>query len=527
MSIESNLEIMGGQILGEKAEMLQAHEPAIKEVGLEIPPTIVIASECVQAELSEGLNAVTAENVRKASEKFNDKPFLVVRSSAEGDGIGNGVYDSRFATSNPEIVTREAELVIASFSSPHAKDFRRQARLGEDFALMIQPVIGQRLEASSQYESFGPYLSGFGYTSTPSETGGYMNLVPGLGGGVDTAGGLFLTREKIDKYFDGSIFIKGSSERENLSLSEILEAEHEFLLGEFDFTEHNFRHGDTFSPYEFTLGDPAIAQYLIAKNGDGKKFELMRSGSLHPNINTDDESESDFCKATKNFIPENLMAKMQELEKKLGYPIYYEWALETQKGNMTPVIVQVAPAEKTRRYALEEDVKGSIIAEARIVDGHGTRSISKIVLVTGELDVDTLKDFNDDRENEGYLVIFGSALSSNRSNYKIGFKHISNAGAILEIPDNEKINRHAGGNVTEHLVGASRQTDKIIGEFPISDNFKFPEIWYKILDEGNIWEQASNEFDAWNEEARLRVMEGNFTIYADETTGKIIVAEED
>lgn len=32
MSIESNLEIIGGQILGEKAEMLQAHEPAIKEV---------------------------------------------------------------------------------------------------------------------------------------------------------------------------------------------------------------------------------------------------------------------------------------------------------------------------------------------------------------------------------------------------------------------------------------------------------------------------------------------------------------
>ena len=194
MSKESAIEVVGGEIIGEKAEMLRDHEDLINEVGLQIPPTTIIASEALEPfrlELEED-REITAEQLGElaahAAAPHTGSPVLAVRSSAEGDARGTGIYNSVFSNHNTSHIQDSIVGLLKNFNRRGALDFRQQAEFGENFAI-LSTGIGQVLDELEHIDMFGPPISGFGYSQTRFESEGIINIVAGLGGGVDRRGG--------------------------------------------------------------------------------------------------------------------------------------------------------------------------------------------------------------------------------------------------------------------------------------------------------------------------------------------------
>lgn len=532
MPKESAIEVVGGEIIGEKAEMLREHESLIAEVGLEIPPTTVIASETVQAH--SGLNGQTEAELKSVTEKYRTSPAIVIRSSAEGDGAGNGVYESGFATNSLEFIVEEASLVIDSFSTDSAKDFRRQAKLGDSFALMVQPIIGQDLDTTEHWEHFGPCLSGFGYSSSTQHLNGYMNVVAGIGGGVDRLGGQILTPEEIEDVASKSIlFSERYKNGAPLNFYEFLDALTQLDMSDPRSNERNdFRSGDGIFAHELTKREFALARYLIREAGT-QKYTLKTNGLLsagmeEPTGQTNEKGrpeyefvESEFLQATKKFMPDKLFETMNKLEKLAGYPVYIEWAMDSETR---PVILQVAPAEQTSRNKKEANLQGDIIAEAKSLLGNGTRKSSKIIAIASPDDIEHLREFNGDPDNEGYILIFGSALSSNRSMRPLNYADCSKAGALIEMQATEQEHKHAIGNVVDHLFGASRQTDKFIGEVnsAIGD---IESLWTRVHKEGKDWRVSEADSLYLAEYGYLKILEGEFEVFSDESSGRFVVTD--
>src|ERR1700689_4982803 len=108
----SIISVVGGEIPGDKAAMLADHEGLIYDAGFQIPPTTVIASEALdplkrvlgphdpEATTTNQQNIGTM--VAKICRTYAADPVLAIRSSAEGDAVGTGVYASIFAGANTE-----------------------------------------------------------------------------------------------------------------------------------------------------------------------------------------------------------------------------------------------------------------------------------------------------------------------------------------------------------------------------------------------------------------------------------------
>lgn len=105
--------------------------------------------------------------------------FLAVRSSADGDAAGTGVYTSRLirVDSNDQIFAAALD-VLNSHEWNEARTFRADENLKDGMALMIEPVIGDHFACSQTGRSyFGPVLNFI--INTASTTPLY--LTPGLG----------------------------------------------------------------------------------------------------------------------------------------------------------------------------------------------------------------------------------------------------------------------------------------------------------------------------------------------------------
>ena len=108
------------------------------------------------------------------------------------------------------IVRRTLQNVLASYFSQDAIAFRRDANTGEGFAIIVEPIIGQNIGDWC----FAPVLSGFGYTST-SRGDGYVSVVPGLGGGVDTKEVEKISRMDLQKFKGNLSFISNKRTNHN------------------------------------------------------------------------------------------------------------------------------------------------------------------------------------------------------------------------------------------------------------------------------------------------------------------------
>jgi hypothetical protein len=512
MKQASSFEVLGGEKIGDKAGMLLAHEALIAEAGLQIPPTTVIASEALD-ELKDHLdpahegtdNAPLSGDfttyISQALQRHTESPFLIVRSSAEGDARGSGIYDS-VITPNDHNAAKAFDRVTRSFHDPRASKFRERAGLGNDFAVMLQPVVGQAL---SHYENmYGPPLSGYGYSSTPAETDGYINVVAGLGGGVERRGGEWISPKLLR--------LLGQQEGPGFYLEEYIMSQLRRRGYGQSSDETDFRPWPTATsntgPYESIEGrvvtDGGVQTGMIPRMEyiwDGTK-EVMKRLPLRDAMGV--------------FRPGRFLETLHGLEQAVGDPLYVEWALTTDGGQVKPWILQIALVETMDLPATEEVAFQEVFFKANNVIGNGRAEATKLVTCNRPEDVQHLREFDKDPANEGYILVYSAALMTNAAGFsgeQLTANECERALAILERPDL----RHKSRPI-EHFRGGIDLTGRFFGTLDFTDYD--PEVSGPLIAGGSIWQAPNLTTD---NSGRLVITEAPFTIVADQKSDTLKV----
>ncbi|MFA5049891.1 MAG: PEP/pyruvate-binding domain-containing protein [Candidatus Micrarchaeia archaeon] len=142
---QNNWHLIGGRLLGEKAWQLYDKSMAIEEAGFSINPRAVLSMEWTEKLKSNEKRYTDKEidDLKLILKILNSSPFLVVRSSANGDSRGFGAYKSVFCKNNlNELITAINE-VLDSENTPSAIAFRKDAGFNSGMAIIIEPMIGR------------------------------------------------------------------------------------------------------------------------------------------------------------------------------------------------------------------------------------------------------------------------------------------------------------------------------------------------------------------------------------------------
>lgn len=217
-----NFAFVGSGEIGDKAFELLDHARIISDVGkkldlkISIPGTVVLSEEVIQEILSlSGLGDGLLETEKLFKEKeikerlgnfllsdtraerfkeiltfvlkdrFAESSYFCIRSSAVKDATGHGTYRSNPSIAKEESMIRNFADVVASYFSEEACELRKERKLEEGFAVMIQPIVGERFETRNGGVIFGPRLSGNGVVVEDTEKY-FQNIVIGFGGGVSS-----------------------------------------------------------------------------------------------------------------------------------------------------------------------------------------------------------------------------------------------------------------------------------------------------------------------------------------------------
>lgn len=429
-------EIIGTGTIGEKARQLQYKTPKLKEIGFYVHRRTVLADSNFQAFcLTNGIDP-RSEYDPEIEEKIRNGKFaldqhemlqrivgshrkrpLVVRSSGEGDARGTGIYKSEFVDGTIEGINRGIREVYASYFSPDAIAFRKDAGLDDGLGVIIEPIVGQQIGGVG----IAPLLSGYGYTSVPETgtLGAYIDVVPGLRGGVDSRDGERIERWAIahrkynlgDYVLDRRLEALHSGDPEDLSSLLGIKDEYEHLTHKLEGDVFAQGRLDAFGiPFGSKLGRSVVVPDL----------HIFNDVNLEP-----------------------LFEMMEKTEKELGKRQYIEWVITYEGGEPKVWITQIDDREKQ----LEEiDFgEGEAILEAKYIKGHGVKDCSKVFICSTQADVFALSRFN--QENAGYLLMYGGYLTTAKF---LRYKHLSNAAVVIEIPTGQKSKKsisHFGGMI--------------------------------------------------------------------------------
>lgn len=480
--------------IGEKARQLVDKTPQLKAIGFHVPRRTILAEgyfdrflqrNGIGTTLSEAADDVdVAHRVRAGSFPLEDfstlqriclsygSAPLMVRSSAEGDARGTGTYTSELSENNPGLVRKALQKVLASYFSESAVAFRRDAQVGEGFGVIVEPVVGQQQTKTWEYgggsvDFFAPVLSGFGYTSTLKGEG-YVNAVPGLGGGVDTKDGLKLTRTSLAES-DGNLL--------------------EHLLDD--------RRTDRYSdPWE---RDKPL---LLRRDTDGRTYSAptryQRRGSVY-------HQDMDLYKnegfRNLNVLP--VFEMMSRMEEAFGKPQYFEWAMTLEGDQPKYWILQIADVNKRVDHVDFEDY-GDVLMMAHTVTGSGIKDCTKIANCWNPTDIDALNRFN--QQNTDYALVYSSRLTTSFGEgrmRKLAYGDFSNASVFIEIQDA----KHVGSPVA-HLGGQLDVTGKLFGV--LDYDAETPPQWDEL--------RAGRK-----DEDGIEVYQGKVKVVASEKQDKMIV----
>lgn len=527
MSFSSEIELVGGEVAGGKAGMLIEHEPLVNEAGLFIPPTTVIASEALDSikrkmEPRGGVsNPLSFTGVGKMlvgiCNRFADHPVLAVRSSAQGDARGTGIYESAFTANSRKFAGQGLARVLKSFYTQGAKDFRRQAELGDDFAVMFQPAIGQFLVNDRTWKLFGPPLSGYGYSETRFDFYGAINVVAGLGGGVDRPGGEHINYAELSMARGLSETYRPFDRRDTLSFLDYIELikEGEQTL-EVDRVQTDFRDHRLLGRAEGLASVSSLALRIDTKDGIYTPFSF--SQNLVDYVDDDEqeggiyswhEEDSVLLRALKVFEPERLLDALQKMEEIAGYPLYIEWALRIEEEKGKPYILQISPYEVTERARIEAQLPADTLLTGNNVKGHGVKNANKIVFCSRPHSVKTLRHFNQDPQNAGYILVYSAQITTNKYGI-LDFADFSNASAVLETGSG----MHGSSTMLDHITGAMDLTGKF-----------FATIDDELTDMPAFMDQVVSGRTVGEGMEHIKVFDGNFTIVADETQDRLFVGK--
>lgn len=488
---QSGIEIIGKGNIGEKARQLTEKTPALIQLGFCTPRRVVLAEDYFDGffqrngfgrnlrdvqqvqdlEVKIRSGSLTSEEfqiLRKVNNCYGGGLIpLAVRSSAEGDSRGTGTYKSEFCEGHPAQLGIAVKRVLASYFSQDAIAFRRDAKTGEGFGIMIEPIIGQQIG-----EYIAPIISGFGYTST-SRGDGYVNVVPFLGGGVDTRDGERITENAVTKhggtlgdYIYGAIQEMAYSVMRRTALLRTKSGDHEYYSGKaFRRREKDYPNG---------LMNVSL------------KLEETLQHQL---------GELDFI---------SFFQKMKKMERVFGKPQYFEWAVTIEYGEPKFWITQIADVNK-RLDVMDFDDSGRVLFEGHTVTGTGIKTCDKIAECWNPGDESGLYGFN--QENRNYVLLYSSRLTSRAGAHSLHYSQFSNASVFLEIQDAN----HSGDPVA-HLGG---QLD-MAGKF------------FAVLDHN---EENPTQFDRFKEGCRkehdISVYQRRVKVISSERQNRMVVSELD
>lgn len=471
-----DFEIIGKGSIGAKARELQNKASILKAVGFNIPRTTVLAEgffdgffrrnalggnlreaskvSNIQSGIGEGyFSSDDLKTLKKVTSSYGNTP-LVIRSSAEGDARGTGIYESVFTDNKIEGVRKGIQKVLASYYSPSATAFRRDAKTDEGFGVIIQPLVGQVIY-SGERKIFAPVLSGFGYTSREE---GYINVVPGIGGGVETGCGERLTKAALEPY-NGNLKEYVEDVRSMMTRNKIVKRKSALLrtMGIYDLNSINVLFETMYNLKGY---------FLPYKNLDGRASDI--SSNLDQRLNTS------FQKVNLNPLFDN----MQKMEQAFGKPQYLEWAMTLEKGKPKYWVVQIADIDK-KKDIFDFEKFGEPFIEAHMVTGSGVKDVNAAIFCSDPHEIDLLNYFNEKHKN--YLLFITSSLTSDackRWRYENGgrnleFADINNASVIIEVSDAEHLSEPK-----DHFKGSLDITGKLFGvtKFDRDDN-KFCDKW--------------------------------------------------
>ncbi len=294
----ANIKIIGKGNIGDKAKQLLEKTPQLIQMGFHAPERTVLAEdyfdgffqknglgksfksvdviENLEAKIRRGsLTREEFETLQKVGFSYGKSP-LVVRSSAEGDSRGTGIYKTEFCDNEIKAITPALKKVLASYFSENAVLFRKDSGAEKGFGIIIEPIIGQWLD-----DTFCPVLSGFAYTST-SKGEGYINVVPGIGCGVESRDGKKITKTSLKE------------------------------------CEGNLK--------------------LYLENLENKKLDIVERIQYGKSVRIKNSINR------INLFP--FFNMMDEMEKAFGMPQYFEWAMTLEQGIPEYWIIQIADVAK-------------------------------------------------------------------------------------------------------------------------------------------------------------------------------------
>jgi len=484
----NDIEIIGQGDIGDKARQLVNKTPKLKEIGFYVPKRTVLAEDYfdgffqrnslgknlrnveivgdLEARILRGsLTAEEFQVLQKISFSHGSNP-LIVRSSAEGDSRGTGTYSSKFTENQISPLRKSMQAVLASYFSEDAIAFRRDAETGEGFGMIIEPIIGQNFD-----RCFAPILSGFGYTST-SRGEGYITVVPGLGGGVDSQNGEKITESAI-KGFNGH-------------------------LGRYLLTELG-------AMYSILGGKTKRKSALLGTDNEWYSRDSLNGSAYFFKNKWAKAHVSNASLDLKKIIYEinldSFFEMMRKMEDSFGKPQYLEWAMTLENNEPRYWITQVADINK-KLDVIDFGDLGNVIFMGHTVTGTGSIECHKIANCWNAENIQPLYEFN--KQNKDYMLLFSSRLTTAIADRRLRYKDFNNASAFLEIQDA----RHVGDPVA-HLGGQLDMAGKLFGVLDYDS--EIPPNWDKF---------DSDKRD----EGGIKIYQGKVKVLASERQNRMVVS---
>lgn len=325
--------------------------------------------------------------------------FLGIRSSAEGDARGTGVYESFYCLNKVEAVKTFVKKVLASHYTESATLFRRDAKLRDGIAVMIESLVVEEMNDSDGKKVWAPRFSGFG--KTDSRAGPYIGVVQGFAANY------------VKDPCEGVVI---NSNNEYHPLLDI-------VMGE-SRPHHNKR--------------SFFGQTLVI-TGEG---EVTRRNIGHKFIGVS---------------AENLLYDLVSIGYFFEMSQYIEWAVTGLQNEMKKHIIQIAditPLTYTFEIAEKERLSPNFLGTAHLVQGEGIAQADNIVYMNHSNGWKKLYDIN--KRGAKYFLIFNSDALTGTDLDCVSYSHFSNAVAIIEHGGGKL------GNFGAHFGGLLAMVNRIL-----------------------------------------------------------------
>lgn len=494
---------------GDKYEYLESSKAQIEASGAKVPEAIGISQEVIDSVLvNSGLPTIDesaslspdsphladisgrivipdevtdglVESAINLASHFNGP--VITRSSGRGDAVGIGVYESVIHGTDPEDVRSAFSSVAGSYFTDRAIIYRDRKGLEPGYGMFMQPVVGNNLQALDKWEAmerkwlpvFTSVVSGNVKIGTPRNPQGVIRLNQGLGSGVNDRNAPVI--EFGTDYDNNSLVL----------LPAIYRLDH--MLGD--------RYADD-------RGDILYLEEGKWKTAD--KYNRYGSIPSHSELTGKD-----------------IQSIAQSLQRELGSPCYFEFAVREEDGEKIVYIHQIAPIETSSGNA-EVSIE-SIPQESIILDnvnvfagGVNTEPCTKIVCLShGEGSQTDLYEFDRTKEaTDGYILVYHASATS--KSQRIDIRNLKNVRALVDLESMDW--GHASGTPEQHLIGYSDQLG-----IPLLNIFdRGSKAWRKL--NGVKFDRDSGDTSGNRHAGKLIIRDGKFGVYIDSTTDKAIIA---